>query len=88
MEVLIHEASNRQEISASAPTCTVDLKSASKAKREDVDEASEITRKNDKKSIDIIFENITYTVNLGFRKGTFHFFLSDKDTLLKQTCLS
>ncbi|KMQ92948.1 atp-binding cassette sub-family g member 4 [Lasius niger] len=69
MEVLIHEASNRQEISASAPTCTVDLKSASKAKREDVDEASEITRKNDKKSIDIIFENITYTVNLGFRKG-------------------
>ncbi|KAM0736709.1 ATP-binding cassette subfamily G member 4 [Formica fusca] len=68
MEVLIHEASNRQEIRASEPTCTIDLKSASKVKREDVD-APQIKHKDNKEPVDIIFENITYTVNLGFRKG-------------------
>ncbi|XP_050458542.1 ATP-binding cassette sub-family G member 4 [Cataglyphis hispanica] len=70
MEVLIHEASNRQEIRASEPTCTIDLKSTSKTKREDVDTPFQIKRKDDKEPIDIIFENITYTVRLGFRKGT------------------
>ncbi|KAL6430154.1 hypothetical protein ACFW04_007724 [Cataglyphis niger] len=69
MEVLIHEASNRQEIRASEPTCTIDLKSTSKTKREDVDTPFQIKHKDDKGPIDIMFENITYTVRLGFRKG-------------------
>lgn len=72
MEVLIHEASNGQEISAGQrPTCcTVDLKSTFKTKQEDVEApSSQMKHKVDKESVDIIFENITYTVNLGFRKG-------------------
>ncbi|XP_012228224.1 ATP-binding cassette sub-family G member 4 [Linepithema humile] len=69
MEVLMHEASNRQDNGvASAPICTVDLRS--KETQEDVDDASShVTRDEVKKSIDIIFENITYNVSLGFRKG-------------------
>ncbi|EZA54901.1 hypothetical protein DMN91_009473 [Ooceraea biroi] len=71
MEVLMMEASNRQEANAPAmPVCTADRKSPPKKKLEDVDDdTSSITRGNGKESIDIIFENITYTVNLGFRKG-------------------
>ncbi|EFN72387.1 ATP-binding cassette sub-family G member 4 [Camponotus floridanus] len=71
MEVLIHEASNGQEINANqaATRCTGDLKFTSKTKREDIEALSQIEHKDDKESVDIIFENITYTVNLGFRKG-------------------
>lgn len=83
MEVLIHEASNRQEIRASEPTCTIDLKSASKVKREDVD-TPQIKHKDNKEPVDIIFENITYTVNLGFRKGTILLSLQIKIPLLRQ----
>jgi len=78
MEVLMLEASNRQEANASArPTCTmVDLKSPPKRKSEDADDnAYSIMRDSSQESIDIIFEDITYTVNLGFRKGKYFFFL-------------
>lgn len=86
MEVLIHEASNRQEINTNQrPTrCTVDLKFTSETKRKDIEESPHIKHKDDKESIDIIFENITYTVNLGFRKGIF----LNKNIFLKQILLS
>lgn len=89
MEVLIHEASSGQVISASQrPTCcTVDLKSSFKTKQEDVEAPSQIKHKVDKESVDIIFENITYTVNLGFRKGISLLIFSDTDTFLKEIFL-
>jgi len=75
MEVLMLEASNRQEANApERPTCTmVDLKSSPKRKSED-DNIASITRDSCQESIDIIFEDISYTVNLGFRKGKPFFF--------------
>ncbi|XP_014486846.1 PREDICTED: ATP-binding cassette sub-family G member 4 [Dinoponera quadriceps] len=70
MEVLIHEASSGQETSANTAICTVDPKSTSKEKREDIGELSHVgTHDNNRESIDIIFEDITYTVNLGCKKG-------------------
>jgi FKBP-type peptidyl-prolyl cis-trans isomerase (trigger factor) len=63
----MHEASNRQENGVvRASICSVDLKS--KETREN-DTSSHVTHDEVKKSIDIIFENITYNVRLGFRKG-------------------
>lgn len=61
----MHEASNRQE--TGAPICTIDPKSASKETQGSSDDMSFHIAV--KKSVDIIFENITYSVSLGFRKG-------------------
>ncbi|EZA54485.1 ATP-binding cassette sub-family G member [Ooceraea biroi] len=62
-----NEAINRQEVDAPAMCNWIDL---DRSLPEDVDQdATSITRGNGKESINIIFENITYTVNLGFRKG-------------------
>ena len=79
MEVLMHEASNRQENGVpGAPICMIDPRSAPKETQENVDDASDNTNDSIKKSIDIIFENVTYTVSLGFRKGKILAFLIDK----------
>jgi len=63
MEVLMHEASNQRENGFDASICMADSRSTFNERREDN------AYKDVKKSIDIIFENITYTVSLGFRKG-------------------
>lgn len=66
----MHEASNQQETSTNTSICTVDLKSISKEKHEDIGELAHIgTHDNGRESIDMIFEDITYTVNLGCKKG-------------------
>lgn len=65
----MHEASNRQESSADAPICMVDFKSTSTERQEDGTTPTHAVRNDSKESVDIIFENITYTVSLGFRKG-------------------
>ncbi|KYN41879.1 ATP-binding cassette sub-family G member 4 [Trachymyrmex septentrionalis] len=64
MEVLMHEASNRQENNASV--CIVEPKSTSK-RRED-GTPSDATHNNGKEPVDIIFENITYTVSQRFKR--------------------
>ncbi|XP_032665790.1 ATP-binding cassette sub-family G member 4 [Odontomachus brunneus] len=70
MEVLMHEASNQQETSTNTPICTVDSKSIPKEKQEDIGELAHIgTHDNGRESIDMIFEDITYTVKLGCKKG-------------------
>ncbi|KAL0103636.1 hypothetical protein PUN28_017727 [Cardiocondyla obscurior] len=65
MEVLMHEASNRRENGADTVGCATE----STFKREEISMSSGALRDKGMESIDIIFENITYTVNLGFRKG-------------------
>lgn len=66
MEILMHEASNRQEIS----TNPADPKTVTNEKCEDIGELSHVgTHDNNRESVDIIFENVTYTVNLGCKKG-------------------
>ncbi|KAL6263485.1 hypothetical protein P5V15_006276 [Pogonomyrmex californicus] len=69
MEVLMHEASNRRENGTDALVCIAEPRFASDEKREDVDMTSNVASIDGKESVDIIFENITYTVSLGFRKG-------------------
>ncbi|KAG5321641.1 ABCG4 protein, partial [Pseudoatta argentina] len=64
MEVLMHEASNRQENNASV--CTVEPKSTFKRREDGM--PSDAAHSNDKESVDIIFENITYTVSHRFRR--------------------
>ncbi|KYN05399.1 PREDICTED: ATP-binding cassette sub-family G member 4 [Cyphomyrmex costatus] len=68
MEVLMHEASNRQENGANASVCIIEPKSTFNERREDDMTISDAANSNDKESIDIIFENITYTVSRPFRK--------------------
>lgn len=70
MEVLMHEASNRRENGADASVCMADPRSTFNEKRDDIGGmSSDAAHNNGRESIDIIFENITYTVSLGFRKG-------------------
>lgn len=69
MEVLMHEASNRRENGADASVCTVDSKSTFNERRENDGMSPDDSAINRQDSIDIIFEDITYTVSLGFRKG-------------------
>ncbi|KAG5340176.1 ABCG4 protein, partial [Acromyrmex heyeri] len=64
MEVLMHEASNRQENNASV--CTVEPKSTFKRREDGM--PSDAAHSNGKESVDIIFENITYTVSHRFRR--------------------
>ena len=64
MEVLMHEASNQQENNA---VCIVEPKSTFKKREDDI--PSDAAHSNDKESVDIIFENITYTVSHRFRRG-------------------
>ncbi|XP_012063408.1 PREDICTED: ATP-binding cassette sub-family G member 4 [Atta cephalotes] len=63
MEVLMHEASNQQENNA---VCIVEPKSTFKKREDDI--PSDAAHSNDKESVDIIFENITYTVSHRFRR--------------------
>ncbi|KYM75695.1 ATP-binding cassette sub-family G member 4 [Atta colombica] len=63
MEVLMHEASNQQENNA---VCIVEPKSTFKKREDDI--PSDTAHSNDKESVDIIFENITYTVSHRFRR--------------------
>ncbi|KYQ52091.1 ATP-binding cassette sub-family G member 4 [Trachymyrmex zeteki] len=63
MEVLMHEASNRQENNANASACISESKSTFK-RRED----SMPSDAHSKELVDIIFENITYTVSRRFRR--------------------
>ncbi|XP_011865692.1 PREDICTED: ATP-binding cassette sub-family G member 4 isoform X2 [Vollenhovia emeryi] len=69
MEVLMHEASNRRETSADTSVRTADPKSTPNERQEDANMPSDDAVNNALESVDIIFENITYTVSLGFRKG-------------------
>lgn len=63
----MHEASNRQENGPDASVCVAEPRSTFNERREDTDVASDAP--HNEESVDIIFENITYTVSLGFRKG-------------------
>lgn len=67
MEVLMHEASNRRENGPDESVCVADPRPMINERREDADKPSDVTRNEE--LVDIIFENITYTVSLGFRKG-------------------
>lgn len=69
MEVLMHEASSQkqEETTNAAPVRVVDSKFACK----EMQENDSITHNDIKESIDIIFEDITYTVRLGYRKSKF-----------------
>lgn len=63
----MHEASNQQETSTNT---SVESKSIPKEKCENVGELTHVgTHNNTRESVDIIFEDITYTVNLGCKKG-------------------
>ncbi|KZC04865.1 PREDICTED: ATP-binding cassette sub-family G member 4 [Dufourea novaeangliae] len=72
MEVLMHEASNGQETNPTGPFIYSSGKQSVKEKLDDTR-----TGKNEARfmetaaadTIDIAFENITYTVSLGYRKG-------------------
>ncbi|KAG5306218.1 ABCG4 protein, partial [Acromyrmex insinuator] len=64
MEVLMHEASNRQENNTSV--CIVEPKSTFKRREDGM--PSDAAHSNDKESVDIIFENITYTISHRFRR--------------------
>lgn len=94
MEVLIHEASDKREIidgngSSSIymafngtlngnKMTTVDDK---KTEEDDLN-ASYATQINEANTVDIIFENISYSVSLGFRKGIYHIFFSFLQTVV------
>ncbi|XP_024879372.1 ATP-binding cassette sub-family G member 4 [Temnothorax curvispinosus] len=69
MEVLMHEASNRRENGTDTTVCMADPRSTFNERREDAGMPSDTAHNNNEESIDIIFENITYTVSLGFRRG-------------------
>ncbi|EGI62032.1 PREDICTED: ATP-binding cassette sub-family G member 4 [Acromyrmex echinatior] len=64
MEVLMHEASNRQENNTSV--CIVEPKSTFKRREDGM--PSDAAHSNGKESVDIIFENITYTISHRFRR--------------------
>ncbi|KAG7202358.1 hypothetical protein KM043_018685 [Ampulex compressa] len=69
MEVLMHEASSGQEtnvpgyVSASRPIARV------KQEEQELVNSANFAKSKTPHSVDIIFENITYTVSLGFRRG-------------------
>ncbi|XP_077271586.1 ATP-binding cassette sub-family G member 4 [Temnothorax americanus] len=69
MEILMHEASNRRENGTNTTVCMADPRSTFNERREDAGMSPDTAHNNNEESIDIIFENITYTVSLGFRRG-------------------
>lgn len=72
MEVLMHEASNGQEMNTIGSPIYATEKQLIKDTTEDKQIDSATVRFMETKAVDtvdIIFENITYTVSLGCRKG-------------------
>lgn len=72
MEVLMHEASNGQETNTSgSPAIYAAQQTLVKEKLEESQFRTNVTpfTKDATNSVDIIFDNISYTVSLGFRKG-------------------
>lgn len=71
MEVLMHEASKGPDENENS-TCTTYLEESRKNEEMEIkDKSPQITLIKKEDYMDITFENITYNVSLGFRKGIY-----------------
>ncbi|XP_016918598.1 ATP-binding cassette sub-family G member 4 isoform X3 [Apis cerana] len=70
MEILMHEMSNGQETSTvDTKIYTINKQSTKKIENTQIKDEERLMKTDLMDTIDIVFENITYTVSLGCRKG-------------------
>lgn len=66
----MHEMSNGQETSTvDTKIYTINKQSTKKIENAQIKDEEQLMKTNSMDTIDIVFENITYTVSLGCRKG-------------------